>query len=249
LESESEKKMEESNVKYFLSTIVSSSSKSITKEETMIKEEQNNFNQAPEASRMIVKYDSIVEFQIKKSKNKKKAFAVEKMSRDNDTFSKCTAPDHEEKMIEPTLKKKQLKNRINETHVENTSTDKSTAICPSEEINEPNRKKIKLKENINENLVKKTFIDNDAESFVRERDIAYIMAHYRASLQLSAQPIQCTNKKNVPIQMYQFNRCQSKKNFIQFISDKTCAEEQHIPDPPITNKLKVEIGKIPSNVV
>jgi hypothetical protein len=169
LESECEKKTVESNARYFLSAIVSSSSKSVTKEEAMIKQERNKLNPSPEASTMMVEYDSKSELPSRKRKNKKEAFSVEKISMDNRNSSNCMAPCQSEEIIEPTRKKKKLKNKMKETQVENTSTDndtvsKCTAPCPSEEVKEPSRKKINLKENINENLVEKMFTDNDAVS-------------------------------------------------------------------------------------
>ena len=169
MESECEKKTVESNARYFLSAIVSSSSKSVTKEEAMIKQERNKLNPSPEASTMMVEYDSKSELPSRKRKNKKEAFSVEKISMDNRNSSNCMAPCQSEEIIEPTRKKKKLKNKMKETQVENTSTDndtvsKCTAPCPSEEVKEPSRKKINLKENINENLVEKMFTDNDAVS-------------------------------------------------------------------------------------
>jgi hypothetical protein len=107
------------------------------------------------------------------------------------------APCQSEEIIEPTRKKKKLKNKIKETHVEKTFTDndavsKCTAPCQLEEIIEPTRKKKKLKNKINGNLAEKKFIDNDADSVSRERDIAYCMAHCREVLQFPAQKISCT---------------------------------------------------------
>ena len=197
MESECEKKTVESNARYFLSAIVSSSSKSVTKEEAMIKQERNKLNPSPEVSTMMVEYDSKSELPPRKRKNKKESFSVEKISMDNRNSSNCMAPCQSEEIIEPTRKKKKLKNKMKETHVEKTFTDndavsKCTAPCQFEEMSEPTRKKKKLKNKINGNLAEKKFIDNDADSVSRERDIAYCMAHCREVLQFPAQKISCT---------------------------------------------------------
>ena len=169
MESECEKKTVESNARYFLSAIVSSSSKSVTKEEAMIKQERNKLNPSPEVSTMMVEYDSKSELPPRKRKNKKESFSVEKISMDNRNSSNCMAPCQSEEIIEPTRKKKKLKNKMKETHVEKTFTDndavsKCTAPCQFEEMSEPTRKKKKLKNKINETRVEKTSTDNYAVS-------------------------------------------------------------------------------------
>ena len=169
MESECEKKTVESNARYFLSAIVSSSSKSVTKEEAMIKQERNKLNPSPEASTMMVEYDSKSELPSRKRKNKKEAFSVEKISMDNRNSSNCMAPCQSEEIIEPTRKKKKLKNKMKETHVEKTFTENDavsncTAPCQFEEMSEPTRKKKKLKNKINETRVEKTSTDNHAVS-------------------------------------------------------------------------------------
>ena len=123
MESECEKKTVESNARYFLSAIVSSSSKSVTKEEAMIKQERNKLNPSPEASTMMVEYDSKSELPSRKRKNKKEAFSVEKISMDNRNSSNCMAPCQSEEIIGLNRKKKKLKNKINENLVEKTFID------------------------------------------------------------------------------------------------------------------------------
>ena len=76
-----------------------------------------------------------------------------------------------------------------------------------------------MKKKINGNLAEKKFIDNDADSVSRERDIAYCMAHCREVLQFPAQKISRTAPRQ---------------------------SEETIAPTHIKKTYKNDIGKIPS---
>lgn len=98
-----------------MSAILSSSSKSVVKEETTSKQKRNSkCNPSPEDS---TKNDSRPKSELssRKRKNKKETFAVEETSTDNVTSSKCMAPRQLEDIVEPIRKKKKLKNKKGKT--------------------------------------------------------------------------------------------------------------------------------------
>jgi hypothetical protein len=144
---EIQQKNTETNVEYFSSAIVSSTSRSFVKEEMQSKQEPNSkLNPSPAVSN---KDESDTKSPSSQRKKKKKAYGVEETHTNNVASSECVTwnssqgPVELENAVEPIRKKKKLKNK-NGASSEFVTSNSSEAHHELEEIVEPIRKKKEL---------------------------------------------------------------------------------------------------------